>query len=134
MSSYFDEPDENDDGAFVTIRFNSTLPKDHPAMLIKKFISTIDFSAFEKKYHVGPGKKGRPPKGVRMMLGLLLYAVHSRMYSAHQIEYASYNYSDFWVFTHKNRVSHDKISDFINLHGDEMLDVFGFFLNVGIIY
>ena len=124
MSSYFDEPDNSDDGAFVVMRFNSILPEDHPAMLIRRFISILDLSSFEKKYNVGPGKKGRPPKGIRMMLGLLLYAVHSRIYSAHQIEYASYNYSDFWVFTHKNRVSHDKISDFINLHGNEMIEVF----------
>jgi len=124
MSSYFDEPDKNNDGAFVTMRFNSILPEDHPAMIIKRFISTLDLSSFEKKYNVGPGKKGRPPKGIRMMLGLLLYAVYSRMYSAHQIEYASDNYSDFWVFTYKNRVSHDKISDFINLHDDEIREVF----------
>ena len=39
-------------------------------------------------------------------------------------DYASYNYSDFWVFTHKKRVSHDKISDFTNLHGAEMKTIF----------
>lgn len=124
MASYFDEPDDCDDGAFVTIRFNNTLPEDHPAMLIKSFISTLDLSSFEKRYNVGHGKSGRPPKGVRMMLGLILYAIYSRIYSTHQIDYASYNYSDFWVFTHKKRVSHDKISDFINLHGEEMEAIF----------
>lgn len=124
MSSYYDEPDDCDDGAFVTIRFNTILPEDHPAMLIKKFISTLDLSSFEKKYNVGRGMKGRPPKGIRLMLGLILYAIYSRIYSSHQIDYASYNYSDFWVFTHQKRVSHDKISDFINLHGKEMMEIF----------
>lgn len=124
MSSYYDEPDDCDDGAFITIRFNNILREDHPALLIKRFISTLDLSSFEKRYNVGQGKKGRPPKGIRMMLGLVLYAIYSRMFSTHQIEYASYNYSDFWVFTHKKRVSHDKISDFINLHEEEMKSIF----------
>ena len=124
MSRYFDEPDECDDGAFVTIRFNSMLREDHPAMLIKRFISTLDLSEFKKRYKVGPNKKGRPPKGIRMMLGVLLYAIYCRIYSAHQIDYATHSYSDFWVFTHKKRISHDKISDFINLHEDEILNVF----------
>ena len=124
MSSYFDEPDEHGDGAFITVRFDSILQKDHPAMLIKRFISKLDISSFEKRYKVGPKQKGRPPKGIRMMLGLLLYAIYCRIYSAHQIDYATYNYSDFWVFTHKNRISHDKISDFINLHEDDLITVF----------
>ena len=124
MASYFDEPDEYGSGAFVTIDFNSMLREDHPAMLIKKFISTVNIKPFKKRYKVGRGKKGRAPKGIRMMIGLILYGMYSRIYSAHKIDYASYSYSDFWIFTHKQRISHDKVSDFLNMHGDQLISVF----------
>jgi transposase len=124
MAGYFDDPREYGDGAFITINFNEILPDNHPARLINRFIETIDLSLFEEKYNVGAGKSGRPPKGICMMLGVLLYAIYSRIYSAHKIEKATYTYSDFWIFTHKNRISHDKISDFINIHEEEIIDVF----------
>jgi hypothetical protein len=59
-----------------------------------------------------------------MMLGVLLYAIYSRIYSAHQIEKATYTYSDFWFFTHKERISQDKISKFLNLHEKEIKNIF----------
>ena len=124
MASFFDDPNEYGDGAFITINFNEILPESHPAMLIHKFIESLVLNEFEKKYHVGSGKKGRPPKSIKMMLGVLLYAIYSRIYSAHQIDIATYTYSDFWIFTHKNRISHDTISKFINLHEKEIITVF----------
>lgn len=124
MASYFDEPDACDDGAFIEIRFDDILPANHPANLIKKFVSTIDLSSFMKKYQVGHGQVGRPPKGIRMVLGVLLYAIYCRIYSAHKIDKATYSYSDFWIFTHKNRISHDKISQFLNFHEEEITNIF----------
>jgi len=59
-----------------------------------------------------------------MMLCIILYAIFSRIYSARKIDYATSNFSDFWFFTHKNRISHDKISDFIILHKDNILTLF----------
>lgn len=58
------------------------------------------------------------------MLGIILYAVYSRNYSAHLIEKATEQYSDFWIFTHKQRISHDKISNFINMHGEDIYNIF----------
>lgn len=124
MASYFEKPNYEDDGAFITIRFNDILPENHPAVLIKKFIDNIDTSIFENKYKVGKNQKGRAPKDVKMMLGIILYALHSRIYSAHKIEYATENYSDFWVFTHKQKISHDKISNFLILHKEEIFIIF----------
>ena len=124
MASFYDEPDQYDDGEFITIRYNDIHREDHPAKLIKQFVSKLDITAFAKRYNVGKGKAGRPPKGIRMMLGLILFALFERMYSAHDIDYATYNYSDFWIFSHKKRISHDKISDFVNIHEEEMKDVF----------
>lgn len=118
MAQFFEEVDHNDDGAFVEIRFNSILPSNHPVYKIIKFINQLDISSLKEKYKVGPGQKGRSPKGIRMMLCVILYAIYCRIYSAHQIDYATYNYSDFWVITHKKRISHDKISDFLNIHED----------------
>ena len=95
MASYFDEPDSCDDGAFIQVRFDDILPVNHPANLIKKFLSTIDLSPFIEKYQVSHGQAGRPPKGIRMMLGVLLYGIYSRIYSAHKLDKATYSYSDF---------------------------------------
>ncbi|MCK4908141.1 MAG: transposase [Spirochaetes bacterium] len=124
MARYFDEPDENDDGAFISIRFNDIIPQHHPAQYIKRFISLVDISEFEKKYKIGAGKVGRPPKSIRLMLGVILYAIYSRIYSAHKIDTATYTYSDFWFFTHKKRISHDKISKFIIKHEKEIMNIF----------
>lgn len=124
MAEDFERYRSDDDGAFIDIRFNNIIPENHPARYIKEFIDTIDVSSFEEKYKVGKSQKGRAPKDVRMMLCVILYAIYSRIYSARKIDYATYNYSDFWFFTHKNRISHDKISKFIILHGENIANVF----------
>jgi transposase len=124
MARYFDGPNDEDDGAFEIIRYNEILPENHPARYIKKFVENIDITKFTEKYKVGLGKKGRAPKKILLMLGVILYAIHSRIYSARRIDKATYTYADFWIFTHKKRISHDKISDFIIKHEKEMKDIF----------
>lgn len=124
MAEFFDKPNYKDDGAFITIRFNDILQPNHPARFIKKFLESIDLRSFEKRYKVGKGEKGRPPKDIKMMLGIILYAVYCRIYSAHLIEKATEQYSDFWIFTHMQKISHDKISDFINMHGEDIYNIF----------
>jgi len=124
MASYFDEPDPCDDGEFRVIRYKELLPPEHPARLIEQFIDGIDLSYFKRHYKVGHGQKGRAPKGVKMMLGVILYAMHSRIYTAYKIEFATETYSDFWLFTHGQKISHDKICDFINVHGEEINKIF----------
>jgi transposase len=124
MARYYDEPDIEDDGSFITIHYNEILPQDHPARFIREFIQNCDISSFESRYSVGPGQVGRPPKGIRMMLEVILYAIYKRIYSAHQIEKATHTYADFWFFTHGKKISHDVISEFINTHSDNMKALF----------
>lgn len=124
MSTYFDGVDDTDDGAFVEIRFQDVVPEGHPAKFIKKFVEMIDTAAFEDKYNVGAGKVGRPPISIQMMLGVILYGIYTRIYSAHEMEKASHMYAEFWIFTHRKRISHDKFSKFIILHKKEIKNVF----------
>ena len=58
------------------------------------------------------------------MLKVILYAIYCRIYSARKIDYATEHYADFWFFTYQKRISHDKISDFITMHGDDLHTVF----------
>ena len=124
MAAKFDGPHACNDGQFIVIRFRETVPDNHPVRFIDKFIDTISVSSFEEKYKVGAGKKGRAPKDVRLMLKVILYAIYCRIYSALKIDYATEHYADFWFFTHQKRISHDKISDFITMHGDDLHTVF----------
>jgi transposase len=124
MAGYFKKYKSEDDGGFISIHFDKILPVNHPARYIQNFIEAIDVSKFEEKYKVGKGKKGRSPNDIRMMLCIIIYGIHQRIYSARKIDYATENYSDFWFFTHKNRISHDKISDFIILHNEEINSIF----------
>jgi transposase len=124
MARYFEGPSDDDDGAIEIIHFNKILPAHHPARFIKMFVDNLDISEFESKYQVGEGQKGRAPKKIRLMLGVILYGIYSRIYSARKIDLATYSYADFWLFSHKKRVSHDKISDFIIMHEKEMKAVF----------
>lgn len=124
MSTFFDGHSDDNDGAFIEIRFNDILPDKHPARFIKEFIEILDISKFEEKYNVGEGKSGRPPKEIRMMLGVILYAIYSRIYSARKMEVATYTIADFWIFTHKRKISHDTISKFIITHEKDIVAVF----------
>jgi len=124
MANHFDTPTPCADGEFRTIHYRSLLPEDHPARYIDRFVSGLDVSSFEARYKVGPGQKGRAPKDTKLMLKVLLYAILSRMYSAHRIDYATEHYADFWLFTYGKRISHDKISDFINEHEEDIHAVF----------
>jgi len=124
MSTFFDGHSDDNDGAFIEIRFNDILPDKHPVRFIKEFIEILDISKFEEKYNVGESKSGRPPKEIRMMLGVILYAIYSRIYSARKMEIATYTIADFWIFTHKKRISHDTISKFIITHEKDVVAVF----------
>lgn len=124
MATFFSGPNKGDDADFRPVRYRDMLPLDHPVRYIEKFIETLDVSPFEKRYKVGKGLQGRAPKKIRMMLGVVLYAIYRRIYSARQIEYGTEHQADFWFFTYGTRISHDKISDFINLHENEVHKVF----------
>lgn len=124
MAETYNKFRSDDDGSFISIHFEQILPENHPAKFIRKFIETVNINRFEEKYKVGQGKIGRSPYDIRMMLCIILYGIYVRIYSAHKMEYATENYSDFWIFTHKNKISHDKISNFINLHAEEIYTIF----------
>jgi len=115
---------DSDGGDFISIQYEKIIPDNHPARYIKHFIGSVDVTDFESKYKVGIGKRGKSPLDIKMMLCVILFAFHSRIFSARKIDYATEHYSDFWFFTHKNRISHDKISDFINMHKEEISKIF----------
>ena len=124
MASFYDGFDKCDDGALRVIRYRDLIPPNHPARLIELFVAGLEISSFEAHYKVGDGLKGRAPKDIRMVLSVLLYAIYRRTYSARQIEHATEFQADFWFLTNGQRISHDKISDFINIHEDDVHHVF----------
>lgn len=124
MANFFDGPDRINDGALVQIRYRDLVPENHPVRYIDMFIDGLDVKPLEARYKVGVGNKGRAPKDVSLMLKVILYAVYLRIYSARKIDYATEHFADFWFFTHGERISHDKISDFINVHGDDIQPIF----------
>jgi transposase len=124
MADHFDGPQLCDDADFRTIRYRDLLPSDHPARFIEQFVGGLDISRFEAHYKVGDGQKGRAPKEIRMMLSVILYALYCRIYSSRRIDYATQHQADFWFFTYGQRISHDKISDFIIVHEAEIHAVF----------
>lgn len=124
MAQGFSRHYEYDASEFVIVNYNDIIPENHPARFIKKFIAGVDVRKFEQHYKIGEGRKGRAPFDVRLMLGVILYALYSRIYSAHKIETACEMYADFWFFTHKQRISHDKISAFISKHKNEIKILF----------
>ncbi len=124
MASFFDGPNHCDDADFRPIRYRTAIPEYHPVRVLELFVASIDIGVFEKHYKVGEGRKGRPPKEIRMMLSVLLYAIYSRIYSARRIDEATQYQADFWFLTGGQRISHDKISDFVNEHEEELHTVF----------
>lgn len=124
MANHFDGPNRLDDADFRPVRYHDMVSLDHPVRYIETFVANLDIFPFEARYKVGDGLKGRAPKEIRMMLGVILYAIYRRTYSARQIDYATQHQADFWYFTFGERISHDKISDFINLHEQEVHKVF----------
>ena len=124
MAAEFDGPQACNCLQLITIDFRETIPDNHPVRFIDQFVENISVTVFEEKYKVGCGLKGRAPKDVRLMLKIILYAIYCRIYSARKIDYATEHYADFWFFTHQQRISHDKISDFIVMHGDDLHTVF----------
>ena len=124
MANHFSGPNRLDDADFRPVRYRDMLPLDHPARDIETFVAHLDLSLFKARYKVGDGLKGRAPREIRMILGVILYAIYQRTYSARQIDYATQHQADFWFFTYGERISHDKISDFINLHEHEVHSVF----------
>jgi transposase len=124
MADHFYSPNVCDDADFKALRYRNLVSADHPVRFIDKFIESIDVTSFQARYCVADGKTGRAPFDVRLLLKVILYAIFCRIYSARKIDYATENYADFWFFTYGERISHDKISDFINLHEEDIHHVF----------
>jgi len=124
MASFYDGPNHCDDSDFRPIRYRQAIPENHPVRLIEHFIAGLDISPFEQRYRVGDGLQGRPPKEIRMMLAVILYAIYSRIYTAHRIDEATQYQADFWFLTGGERISHDKLSDFVNMHEDDLHAIF----------
>jgi transposase len=97
------------------IRFEmpeDTLPKEHRARLLWKFVETLDLSAFTLAAKAVQGHQGRPLTSLRMLLTLWLYAISIGIGSAREIARRTRSDEAFRWIVGDQTVSHSLLSEF----------------------
>jgi len=87
----------------------SWLPEGHLAFFVLDVVKQFDLRQFYQDYDGSEG--GRPPYDPRMMVGLILYAYSTGVFSSRKIEAATYESVAFRVVSADSHPDHDTIGD-----------------------
>jgi transposase len=92
----------------VTVRLGDCVPPDHLARLVVDTITQLDLSAIYARY----GVRGGEPYAPELLLGLLFYGYATGVFSARQIERATYESAPFRYIAGNLHPDHDTLANF----------------------
>lgn len=129
-TSYWqDPPAPRDQLVLFTESLESRIPADHPVRLLDEILGSLDWTAWEAKYH---GSFGQPPIHPRIMASVLLFAMIRRVRSSRNIEYQIRHSIDFMWLVSGRTIDHDTISEFRRKHTDELKDIYRQMIRIAI--
>src|SRR5438093_11688779 len=87
----------------LTVRLGDCVPPDHLARFVVDTITQLDLSALYARY----GSRGGEPYAPEPVLGLLFYGYATGVFSARQIERATYASAPFRFIVGNRHPTHD---------------------------
>ena len=84
-------------------RLDDAIAPDHTVRWLDAILSQIDWSSWEKEYHL---KEGRPPIHPRVLYAVILHAIMNRIRSSRQIEQALEVRLDFLWLAEGRSIDH----------------------------
>ena len=129
ISYWQDPPAPREQLVLFTESLDSRIPADHPVRLLDEILGSLDWTAWEAKYH---GSLGQPPIHPRIMASVLLFAMIRRVRSSRNIEYQIRHSIDFMWLVSGRTIDHDTISEFRRKHTAELQDIYRQMIRVAI--
>jgi transposase len=104
----------------LTVRLGDCLPPDHLAHFVVDSVALLDLSALYAHY----GSRGGEPYAPEVLLGLLLYAYATGVFSSRKIERATYEAVPFRFIAGNLHPDHDTLATFRRTFLPELKDLF----------
>lgn len=102
-------------------RLEEAIPRAHAVRLLDDILSRLDWSGFEAKYHV---HRGQPAIHPRIVAGVILYGLLTRIRSSRALEEALHVRLDFRWLAEGRTIDHSTLSEFRRKHPLELKDLF----------
>ena len=117
MSGWAKAPESRDQIVLFPTRLDDVVPQDHCVRLLDEILERLDWSAWEAKYHL---QFGQPPIHPRVVAGVLLYGLLTRIRSSRALENAVQERIDFRWLVEGRSLDHTTISKFRRAHSAEL--------------
>src|SRR5688572_18496279 len=109
MTNWARAPQDRDQLVLFTTRLDDALPPEHVVRLLDDILSRLDWSKWEACYH---GRLGQPPIHPRIVAGVLLYGLLTRIRSSRALEEALTVRVDFRWLVAGRSIDHTTLSEF----------------------
>lgn len=121
MSYWAEAPQQREQLVLFVEKLDEVLPQNHSVRLLDTILASLDWSNWEAAYH---GRLGQPPIHPRVLAGVLLYGLLTRLRSSRALEEAVQVRLDFRWLVEGRSLDHTTISEFRRRHADELKDLF----------
>jgi transposase len=108
-------------------RLDDAIGSHHPVRLLDEILGRLDWSAFESDYH---GSRGQPPIHPRILAGVTLYGLMTRIRSSRSLEQSLQVRLDFRWLAEGRSIDHTTLSEFRRKQGEPLKNLF---MQVGLV-
>jgi transposase len=120
--SYWSQPVETRDQLVLfPHRLEESIPASHSVRLLDEILGQLDWSGFEALYH---GMRGQPPIHPRILSGVILYGLMTRIRSTRMLEDALQIRLDFRWLAEGRSIDHSTLSKFRHERGEQLKRLF----------
>jgi transposase len=121
MTRWAEAPEQRLQIVLFAERLDDAVPAEHSVRLLDEILGQLDWSAWEEKYHA---RLGQPAIHPRVLSGILLYGLMTRIRSSRALEEALLVRLDFRWLAEGRTVDHTTLSEFRRKHSPELKNLF----------
>ncbi|HSK67878.1 MAG TPA: IS1182 family transposase, partial [Candidatus Limnocylindria bacterium] len=121
MTYWARPPELREQAVLFPQRLDEALPRGHVVRLLDEVLGRLDWGRFEACYH---GRIGQPPIHPRVLAGVLLYGLWTRLRSSRALEEALQVRLDFRWLAEGQTIDHSTLSEFRRRHSTELKELF----------
>lgn len=121
MTRWAEAAEQREQLVLFAQRLDDALPLDHSVRLLDEILGQLDWSHWEEKYHAHLGQPAIHP---RVLAGVLLYGLLTRVRSSRGLEDALLVRMDFRWLAEGRTIDHTTLSEFRRKHAAELKDLF----------
>lgn len=121
MTQWSRAPQSREQTVLFAERLDEVVPADHPVRLLDEILARVDWGPWEARYH---GRLGQPAIHPRVLAGVLLYGLLTRIRSSRGLEEALRVRLDFRWLVEGRTIDHTTLSEFRRRHPAELKDLF----------